>query len=173
MTTIPDVPSLLTPEEVVHQIQALYARIPDFVLMAAGEAQYFSGSARVNDAFLHAAINAVAVTQELRDALGSDAELLRQEVELAARWSQVVDEVVKLRLGVTGAIRIRRHRVGGTALRVYQISRQLIRYDENKGLLPHLDAMRRAGQFTKRRVTAPKPDTPPVKPAAEEPSPKK
>ena len=173
MSTIPDV-SLLTPEEVVQHLQALYTRIPDFVLMAAGEAQSLSGAARVTDVFLHAAINAIAVTPKLRDALGRDAELLRQEVELAARWSQVVDEVVKLRLGVTGAIRTRRHRVGGTALRVYQISRQLVRYDENPGLLPHIDAMRRASQFNKRRVATPKPDTPPVTPPREEePKPKK
>jgi hypothetical protein len=63
--------------------------------------------------------------------LGRDAEGLRQSLELTDRWSQVVVELDKLRHGVVGAMNVRRHRVGATALQAYQLSQQLARYREN------------------------------------------
>jgi hypothetical protein len=93
---------------------------------------------------VHGAINAIAASPNLRDALGHGAEELRQSLELTGRWSQVVVELDKLRDGVLGAMKVRRHRVGGIALQTYQMSRQLARYRENATLLPHIDAMRRA-----------------------------
>jgi hypothetical protein len=154
MSNIPAVPApILTPEEFVQQMRSLAARVPDFLVMSSSETQTLAPSATVSDAFLHAAINALAAAPELGDALGRDAETLRQEVELSARWLQAIDELAKLRMGVVGSIRIRRHRVGATALRVYQISRQLVRYKENAGLLPHIDAMKRASKQARRRLT--------------------
>jgi hypothetical protein len=156
MTNMPDVPnSPLTPEEAVQVLQAMRTRVPDFALLSAADAQSLSRAAAVDIRFVHEAINAIAASPNLRDALGRNAEDLRQSLELTDRWSQVVVELDKLRVGVLGAMKVRRHRIGATALQAYQLSRQLARYRENATLLPHIDAMRRASQFPRMRGATP------------------
>ena len=163
MSTIPDVPnSPLTPEEAVQILQAMRTRVPDFALLSVADAQSLARAAAVDIRFVHEAINAIAASPNLRDALGRTAEELRQSLELTDRWSQVVVELDKLRDGVLGAMRVRRHRIGGIALQAYQMSRQLARYRENATLLPHIDAMRRASRFVRSRPAAPEPTPEPT-----------
>ena len=158
MSNIPEVPiSPITPEEAVQLLQALRARVPDFSLLSVADSQTLSPAAAVDVRFVHEAINAIAASPNLRDALGRNAEELRQSLELTDRWSQVVVELDKLRVGVLGAMKVRRHRVGATALQVYQVSRQLARYRENATLLPHIDAMRRTARFVRARPALPEP----------------
>lgn len=171
MSTVPVVSNPLTPEEVVQQLRALRDQISGFVLLTQEDVQQLAPAATVEIAFLHAAINAIAASQALRDALGRDAEELRQSVELAGRWSQVADELEALRLGITGAIMVRRHRVGAKALQAYQVSRQLARYKENANLLPHIDAMARAAKFTRRRTAQPQSKPAPAPTPAPMPTP--
>lgn len=142
----------LSAEEVVSQLRALREQIPDFILMPSSEIQPLARAGSVTVEFVHAAINALGASPALHAALGRDAEALRVETENTARWSQVVDELEALRLGVVGSMRVRRYRVGTAALRTYQVSRHLARDKENAALLPHIDAMRRAAKFGKRRV---------------------
>jgi hypothetical protein len=162
MSTIPDPNAPLTPEEAVQVLQAMRTRVPDFSLLTLNDSQTLSRAAAVDTHFVHEAINAIAASPNLRDALGRNAEELRQSLELTDRWSQVVVELDKLRVGVLGSMKVRRHRIGATALQVYQMSRQLARYRENATLLPHIDAMRRTARFPKR--SAPPALTPSVTP---------
>ena len=167
MSNIPEVPiSPINPEEAVQLLQALRTRVPDFALLSVADAQSLSRAAAVDIRFVHEAINAIAASPNLRDALGRDAEDLRQSLELTDRWSQVVVELDKLRNGVVGAMKVRRHRVGATALHAYQLSQQLARYRENATLLPHIDAMRRASRFIR-----PRPVPPVIPPPVEAPVP--
>ena len=166
MPTIPDVPNVpLTPEEAVQVLQSMRGRVPDFSLLTVADSKTLSRAAAVDVRFVHEAINAIAASPNLRDALGRDAEELRHALELTDRWSQVVVELDKLRVGVLGSMKVRRHRIGATALQVYQLSRQLARYRENATLMPHIDAMRRASRFTRARpvpaVTPPEPEPQP------------
>ena len=171
MSNLPDVPSVsLTPEEAVQVLQAMRTRVPDFALLSIADSQALSPAAAVDIRFVHEAINAIAASPNLRDALGRNAEELRQSLELTDRWSQVVVELDKLRVGVLGSMKVRRHRVGGIALQVYQMSRQLARYRENATLLPHIDAMRRTARFTTRTRAATPTSTPPEVQPAPEPS---
>lgn len=163
MSTIPDV-STLTPEEAVQQLQALRGRVPDFALLTVPDSQSLSRAAAVDVRFVHEAINAIAASPNLREALGRDAEELRHSLEMTDRWSQVVVELDKLRVGLLGAMKVRRHRVGATALQVYQLSRQLARYRENATLLPHIDAMRRVSRFPRSRAAQPAATPAPLKP---------
>ena len=160
MSTIPDPNAPLNPEEAVQVLQAMRTRVPDFALLSVADSQPLTRAATVDIHFVHEAINAIAASPNLRDALGRNAEELRQSLELTDRWSQVVVELDKLRVGVLGAMKVRRHRIGATALQVYQLSRQLARYRENATLLPHIDAMRRASRFPRSRP-APPPVIPP------------
>jgi hypothetical protein len=162
----PDTP--ITPEEVVRQLRALREQIPDFALKPPAETRPLVRAANVTLAFVHACINAIAAVPALASALGITAEFLRGETELLDRWSAVVDELNAMTQGVLISIRTRRHRVGGTALRGYQVSRHLARYSENEALLPHIDAMKRASKFPRRRTaeTKTEPQVPAVKPAS-------
>jgi hypothetical protein len=164
MSTIPP-ETPITPEEVVRQLRVLREQIPDFTLKPPAETRPLVRAANVTMAFVHACINAIAGHPALASALGFTAEALRGESELLDRWSAVLDELNAITQGVQIAIRQRRHRVGGTALRAYQVSRQLVRYSENQTLLPHIDAMKRASKFPRRRTAASKtePQVPAVK----------
>jgi len=133
------------------------ARVPDFALLSVAHSQPLSRAAAVDVRFVHEAINAIAASPNLSDALGHGAEELRQSLELTDRWSQVVVELDKLRVGVLGSMKVRRHRIGGIALQTYQMSRQLARYRENATLLPHIDAMRRTARFVRARPASAEP----------------
>ncbi|HEX6159925.1 MAG TPA: hypothetical protein VF111_07150 [Thermoanaerobaculia bacterium] len=161
MSTIPDVSNTpITPEEVVRILRELRGRIPDFTLLDARDRRAIVSTSSVDPARVHAAINAIGASEPLRNALGSDADDLRQSVELAARWLQVLDEAGAFRAGVENSTKLIRHRVGVKVLKAYQISRQLARYKENAHLLPHIDAMRRASS-ARRRAPQPEPDPQP------------
>ena len=150
--------SPITPEEVVRQLRALREQIPDFALMSSEEARPLAAAARVDPEVIHESINAIAVSPQLQTALNRDAQSLRGEHELINRWSEAVVEVDAFRRGLLGAIRVRRHRLGGTALKARQMIRQLVRYRENAYLLPHLDAMNRAVRAAKRRAAKAEPE---------------
>ena len=165
MSSIPNTPvSPITPEEVVRQLRALREQIPDFALLSFEETRPLVAAATVDPEVIHASINAIAASSPLQNALGRDAESLRGEHELLGRWSEVVVEFDAFRRGVLGAIRLRRHRLGGTALRARQMTRQLVRYRENANLLPHLDAMNRAFKAAKRRAAKAEPEPKPQSP---------
>jgi len=156
--------SPITPEEVARQLRAMREQIPDFALMSPEEARPLAAAARVDPDVIHESINAIAVSPQLQNALSRDAEALRGEHELINRWSEVVVEVDAFRRGLLCAIRLRRHRLGGTALKARQVIRQLVRYRENAYLLPHLDAMNRAVRAAKRRAAKVEPEPKPQSP---------
>jgi len=151
----------VSPEEVVRQLRALRDQIPEFTLRTPADRQPLTRAANIGIGLVHASINAIAASPALQSALGRDAETLRSETELIGRWSEVIVELDALRLGLTGSLIVRRHRLGGTALKAYQVSVQLARYKENGVLLPHIDAMRQAANFPKRRPAQPQPDPQP------------
>lgn len=164
MSSVANIPvSPITPEEVVRQLRALREQIPDFTLQSREEIRPLVTAATVDPELIHESINAIAASPQLQNALGRDAESLRGEHELLGRWSEVIIEIEAFRQGVKGAIRVRRHRLGGTVLQARLMSRQLVRYRENANLLPHLDAMNRTFRAAKRRATKAEPTD--VKPA--------
>jgi len=107
----------------------------------------------------------VGTSKPIAAAISTDHAVLISEREDAARWSAVEDELGTLLAGVAAANLGRRHRIGLAALQIYSISRQLVRRKENADLLPHVDNMRRANLFGRRRPAAPDPKAPaPVSP---------
>lgn len=153
-----------TPEEAVQYLSAMRARIPDFQFIEPREKRKLVRAANIGISLVSSATNAIDGSPALRGAFERDAESLRTETESLLRWSQVLEEIDALRSGIVGSITFRRHRVGGVALRVYQVSRQLSRYKENADLLPHIEAMKRAAGFGRRRAVAETPVTPPAAP---------
>ena len=140
------------PEDVVQQLRALRAQIPDFVQLSRAEVVLLTRSASVDNRFVQTAINAVSASEALRSALGKSAEDLRQDAEFTTRWGAVAEELQAMLDGVQSALMVRRHRLGLTALQAYNIGRQLVRQKEHADLLPHVAAMKRRNKFGRRRT---------------------
>ena len=160
----------LTPEEFVEQLRMLRQHVPDFGPLPKASANALRAAARASAEFIQASINTVGTSKPIASAISSDSVALLGEREDAARWSAVEAELRTLLAGVAAANLARSHRIGLTALQIYSIARQLVRRKENADLLPHVDHMRRANLFGKRRpatpdakAPAPPPVTPPVK----------
>ena len=157
----------VTPEELIEQLRAIRAHIPDYVQLTIADAATLRTVAHVSPQFLHASVNSVGASQPLQAALGRNPEELRQEEDSLTRWSAVEDELRATLQGVISANLTRRHRLGLTALQAYQISRQLVRQPGNRDLLPHVEEMRRLMTFGKRRKAAqPQVKTQPAQPQA-------
>lgn len=154
-----------TPQEAVQYLRVMRDRLPDFKLLDVQEKRTLARAANIGISLVASATNVIDASEPVRNAFGREAEALRGETESILRWAQVLEEVDALRNGITGGLTVRRHRIGGVALRVYQVCRQLVRYKENEDLLPHIDAMKRAAGFGQRRAAEPAPaSSPPQKP---------
>jgi hypothetical protein len=168
MTTIPEIPNRLQPEEIVQQLRAMRQHIPDFVLLPVADRLSLRRAASVDPHWVQTTINAIGASDALQAALGKTADDLRLDAEFTIRWGAVADELQATLDGVRSAVTVRRHRLGVTALQAYQISRQLVRQKEHADLLPHIAAMRERSKFARKRVkpeettATPPPTSPPV-----------
>lgn len=140
-----------TPEQIVEQLRVLRNHVPDFGPLAVPEAVALHNVARINPDMIHAAINTVGASPNLERSVGRSVDALRAEEADVGRWRAVEAELQALLSGVVAANLFRRYRLGLTALQTYNISRQLVREKEHADLLPHVDNMRRANRFGRRR----------------------
>jgi hypothetical protein len=137
----------MTPEEMVSQLRTLRAQIPEYVQVTSSFAATKRRVAAIDEAFVHATINAVGASPAMQDALGQTSDELRQEADALTRWSAVKDELRAMFQGITAANLTRRHRLGRTALQAYGISKLLVREPEHAYLLPHLQEMKRLNRL--------------------------
>ena len=143
--------SPMTPEEVVRQLRALRAQIPEFVLMPVPEKLALVRVASLDPKFVQASINAIGASEPLAGFIGRSAEEMRAEGEVTARWSAVADELRSFASGIDGVITVRLHRTGLAALQAYKASVQLVRNPDHAHLLPHVKAMKQRLKFVSRR----------------------
>jgi hypothetical protein len=141
----------MTPEEIVAQLRILRQHIPDFGPLEVSDAASLRRAATVHDDLIQASANTVGASAHVTHALGRDADSLRNERIDVSRWSAVEDELQAMHKGVASANLTRRHRLGLAALQTYMITRQLVRQREHANLLPHVEAMRRAAKFGRKR----------------------
>lgn len=144
-----------TPEQIVEQLRMLRQHIPDFGPLSTPEGRALSRVAHVGDDMVLAATNTVGASPFVAGAVGQEAEALRTERVEIGRWRAVEDELRTMYKGVVSANLSRRHRLGLTSLQTYFIARQLVRQREHANLLPHVDEMRRANKFGRKRRTQP------------------
>lgn len=155
----------LTPEQFVEHLRMLRQHVPDFGPLPKVSANALRAAARVPTEFVLASINTVGASKPIAAAISNDSAALLGEREDAARWSAVEDELRTLLEGVAAANLARRHRIGLATLQTYSIARQLVRRKDHADLLPHVENMRRANPFGRRRPAAPPDAKAPAKPA--------
>jgi hypothetical protein len=145
----------LPPEAIVEQLRGLRAHIPEYVQLPAADAQSLRRAAHVDPEFVQASIDAVGENSGVANLLGRSAPELRQETVDDDRWNAVETELQAMLHGVAAANLVRRHRIGLTALQVYNICGQLVRQKEHAALLPRMQQMRRLNKFGKKKAKGP------------------
>jgi len=153
-TTGTDQPTvMLSPEEVVQQLRTLRSQVP---IETPPEATPRPRRlATVNPQFTTAAINAVGAVDIVQNAVGRTDEDLRQENDIALRWTAVEDELRTFLNNVSQTNLFRRQRVGLAALQTYGICRQLARDTAHAPrLAAHIAEMRRTNKFGRRSKKA-------------------
>ena len=143
-------PAMLSPEEVVRQLRSLRQHIP-MPTPTPAPASLRRRLAHVRPDFVQAAVNAVGSSEVAQQALGRSDEDLRLEIDAAARWTAVTDELRGLLQAIEVANALRRQRIGLAALQTYQFCVQLARDDSHARLRTHIAEMKRLKPFGRRR----------------------
>lgn len=146
--------STVTPVEAIAIVRALRDRIPNWNPLPRAEAQRLHSAASLNQDFIAVTVSAVGTSEKVSTAISTSKDALQQLTIESTEWRQVEDEIRSLLLGVRGANLVRDHGIGLTALQAYSISRQLVRKEDNKDLLAHVDQLRRMGRRGKRKASS-------------------
>lgn len=166
--TDPAIDPTTGPQDLVLQLRAMQARIPEYTQLPIPDARAIRVVAKAtNPEFVQATINSVDASLNVQQALGRTPDDLRQETADAAKWTAVEDEARALLNGIVAANLVRKHRIGEAALTVYSIATRLVRQKQHANLLPHVETMKRLNRFgvkkrTKPAQPAPAPTTPPA-----------
>jgi hypothetical protein len=144
----------ITPEDVLAQLRALRAQIPDYTQAPAYSPAILRAVSNLDAEFVDASTAAIGASQQLQGVVGATPEVCVAESGEASRWAQVEDELGAMFSGVRNANLARKHRIGLRALQAYQVSKQLVRLNEHSDLRPHLAEMRKHNRFGKGRRNA-------------------
>lgn len=168
----PTDPVPISPDALITQLRVLRDQIPGYQHLPVLDAKSIRRVAHVDTDFMQASFNAIGASDLVQVPVERTPEDLRQELDVAGRWTQVADELRTMLQGVEGANLDRRHRLGLVALQAYSICRALVRKKENSTLLPHVAEMKRLNKFGRKRKTAAAPAPQPTpKPTPESPAP--
>ena len=158
---------MLTPEQVIEQLRALEARMPDLMHLPPNRlTRHIKRVARMNVAFAREAFAVVGASPLVQEALGNTPDELHQAEDEMARWNDVEIELNALLRAVTAANIVRRQRLARAALQAYNVSRELAKEEAHAHLLPHVQRMQRLPKFGRRRAapadTQAQPQQPPA-----------
>jgi hypothetical protein len=147
----------ITPEDVLAQLRALRAQIPDYTQSPAYPPAILRAVSNLDPQFVDASTAAIGSSAQLQNLVGATPDVCVTESGDASRWAQVEDELDAMFRGVRNANLARKHRIGVRALQAYQVSKQLVRLNEHSDLRPHLAEMRKHNRFGKGRRNAGQP----------------
>lgn len=147
--------SPLAPEAITDELRKLREQMPPYSQLTTQDGPPMRAAANVDPRFVIAAIFAAEASPYIQGALGRTPESLRQELDEAARWAAVENEMRTMLKSLVATNLARRHRLGLTALQTYSISRQLVRQPEHADLLPHVSEMKRLNKFGRTRKVKP------------------
>lgn len=162
-TTIPAGTDPATPNlsanELISQVRALRARIPNYAPLSAAERKARVPVANLHPEFVVGSIQITGASEKLQQVTGQDQSALLQDASDDVPWSLAEEELRGLLEGVTATNLARRHRLGNAALVAYAFGRNLIRLPENADLIPHVEKLQRLRRLGRRKPAA-QPETP-------------
>ena len=142
-----------TPEQVVEQLRALMASIPDVPSLTEREQKVMRRSRRIPDPEIQASINVVGALDKVANAIGRPADECRQLVEVGNRWDAVENELAGALKAISGANLVRKQRVTVIAIQAYAIGQQLARDPENAAVVPHVKEVKRLKALRRRKTS--------------------
>jgi len=174
---LPQPAPALTPEAVVDGLRAFRAQMGEMTPLTRAQRKKLRDALRTSNPVLQASINVIDVAN-VSQAVGQQADEVRQLSDEANRWTAVEDELRTMLNGVAGANLIRRQRVALIAGQAYNIGAQLARDPANAILVPHLQEIKRLKSFKRRKKAVQAPGSPqspapgtPASPASASPAP--
>jgi len=162
----------LTPEAIVEQLRAISSQVPEATPMTANQrtAARNHGRTARNGEILQTTISLVGTTDVITNAVGHDADGVRQLCDNWNRWAVVEDELRSLLNGVSSANLVRRRQLAAIADTAYGVGQQLARYPEHAALIPHVAEVKRLKNLGRRKKATTTPQSPvpngPVTPKA-------
>jgi hypothetical protein len=156
-----------TPEQVVEQLRALRASLPEVAPLTPEQRRAVRNAMRVPPDVLHAQIDVIGASDRIEAALGQPSDEVRQLADEHSRWLTVENELKALLSGVAGGNLIRAQRLRLLGSQAYAIGTSLAKSPTNSDLVPHVAEVRRLKRIATRRKAAPQtpaPDTPSPEP---------
>jgi len=150
----------LTPEAAVDALRAMRQQIGEVTPLTAAQRSTLRNRARTTNPVVQASINVIGALENVSQAVGQPAAVVRQLCDEANRWTALEDELRAMLNGVAGANLIRRQRIALIATQAFTIGEQLARDPANAALVPHLAEIKRLKSFKRRKKAAKTPAPP-------------
>jgi hypothetical protein len=170
MANEPTVLSLHTQaaEALRDKIRALRADVPGFVHEVPDTRRRRIQQFSVPDAFLESSGVSVTTFVRLEQAVGMDAEKLREAFSYALAYDSVVKEAFAFARSVAHTIMLQRADAGAYALDIYAIATRLSKQKDGAELIPYVEDMKaKLAKHKRSRKTTTNPSPAPVVPAPE------
>ena len=162
----------LTPEAIVEQLRAISSQVPEAVPLTPDQRDTVRNHGRTakNGEILQTTISMVGTTDVISNAVGHDADAVRQLCDNSNRWAVVEDELRSLLNGVSSANLVRRQQLAAIADTAYGVGQKLSRYPGHAALVPHVAEIKRLKNSGRRKKAPKTPQSPapggPVTPKA-------
>ena len=152
----------LTPEAIVEQLRAISSQVPEATPLTPDQRETVRNHARTakNGEILQTTISLVGTTDVISNAVGHDADGVRQLCDDSNRWAVVEDELRSLLNGVSSANLIRRQQLAAIADTAYGVGLQLLRNPSHAAVVPHVQEIKRLRSIGRRKKPATTPQTP-------------
>lgn len=167
-------PVKLTPEAVIEQLHTLESQIAEVAPLTKEQRALLKTRLRTQPTpVVNASINVMSVVGSVSQAIGQPLDDVRQQQDEALRWDAVIDAARAFLKGMEGANLVRRQRLAVIGRQAYAIGTQLALDPANAALVPHVEEVQRLKIASRRKKTAPAPQTPgtPTTPAPTTPAP--
>src|SRR5580765_1263561 len=147
----PQTPANLTPEQVVEQLRALVAQIPELPSLTPQERELVRRRGNIPLSEVQAAVNVVGSSDIVTQVVGQPAGDVQQLVVNMNRWDAVENELKSALKSVADANLVRRQRASLIAIQAYGVATQLARNPENAAIAEHVAEMKRLKAVRRRK----------------------
>lgn len=153
--------SSLTAEAVIAQLRTMRSQITDVAPLSNEQRKQVKQYLRDRPKpIVEAAINVIGVLDNVSQAIGQPLDEVRQLQDDSLRWDAAADEARAFLKGIEGANLNRRQRLALIATQAYTIGSQLAKDPARAVLVPHVEEIKRLKKVSRRRKSAPAPQTP-------------
>jgi hypothetical protein len=157
---VTDSQPVLTPDQVIEQIHALGASIPEVAAVSSKERRLAQAATRLPAEVLQAQIDFLGVSDVVQGAVEHGVDEARQMIADDERWMGVERELKILLDGITGANLRRRQKLHAIAGQAYSIGTSLSKTPLHAELAGRVKEVRRLRRAARRKKSSPEAPAP-------------